>query len=282
MKTLDIESVRAFVLTADLKSFTRTAEALDTTQSAVSLKIKRLEALLGRRLIERTPRLVRLSAEGQAFLEPARDLIAAHEAAVGSFSAEQHRLVLGISHHLVGSDLPTMLKRMNASDPGVVLEMHVASSFDVMADFDRGAIDAAVVLQHDDGRRGGEVLREESFGWMSAPDFTLREGEALRLATQSQPCNVRAMAIRALADAGQAWTEVFVGGGVATLGAAASAGLAVAVLARRVAPTGTVDHGPRLGLPQLPTREAMLYSNVSDRRSRAALKLLGAAFRAST
>lgn len=40
MKTLDIEAVQAFVLTADLKSFTRAAEAMDTTQSAVSLKIK--------------------------------------------------------------------------------------------------------------------------------------------------------------------------------------------------------------------------------------------------
>ena len=72
MKTLDIEAVQAFVLTADLKSFTRAAEALDTTQSAVSLKIKRLEDGLGRRLLERTPRQVRLSADGTAFLEPAR------------------------------------------------------------------------------------------------------------------------------------------------------------------------------------------------------------------
>ena len=64
MKTLDIEAVQAFVLTADLKSFTRAAEALDTTQSAVSLKIKRLEDGIGRRLLERTPRQVRLSADG--------------------------------------------------------------------------------------------------------------------------------------------------------------------------------------------------------------------------
>ncbi len=40
MKALDIEAVQAFVLVADLKSFTRAAEALDTTQSAISLKIK--------------------------------------------------------------------------------------------------------------------------------------------------------------------------------------------------------------------------------------------------
>ena len=75
MKALDIEAVQAFVLTADLKSFTRAAEALDTTQSAVSLKIKRLEDGLGRRLLDRTPRLVRLSADGDAFLEAARRLI---------------------------------------------------------------------------------------------------------------------------------------------------------------------------------------------------------------
>ena len=43
MKALDIEAVQAFVLVADLRSFTRAAEALDGTQSAVSLQVKALE-----------------------------------------------------------------------------------------------------------------------------------------------------------------------------------------------------------------------------------------------
>src|SRR5580658_10210260 len=64
LRPLDLDAVQAFVLVADLASFTRAAEALDTTQSAVSLKLKRLEGRLGRRLLERTPRRVRLSAEG--------------------------------------------------------------------------------------------------------------------------------------------------------------------------------------------------------------------------
>ena len=84
MKGLDVEAVQAFVLAADLKSFTRAAEVLDTTQSAVSLKIKRLEAGLGRRLLERTPRQVQLSPDGSAFLGAARSLIAAHQDALGS------------------------------------------------------------------------------------------------------------------------------------------------------------------------------------------------------
>jgi DNA-binding transcriptional LysR family regulator len=280
MKTLDIEAVQAFVLTADLNSFTRAAEALASTQSTVSLKIKRLEDGLGRRLLERTPRLVRLSAEGQAFLPAARSLVAAHQSALGAFAIEHRRLVVGISHHIVGTELAGLLKRLNGADPGLVIELHVDTSRDLLAAFDDGVFDAAIVLRHDAKRRDGDVLFEEDFGWMAAPGFARASGEPLRLATQAEPCSVRAMAVGTLDAAGVPWTEVFVGGGIATIGAAVSAGLAVAALARRVAPPDTVDLGPRLGLPALPRRDVMFYSRAADSRARGALRSLGAAFKA--
>jgi DNA-binding transcriptional LysR family regulator len=281
MKALDVEAVQAFVLVADLNSFTRAAEAMDTTQSAVSLKIKRLEDGLGRRLLERTPRMVRLSAEGTAFLAAARNLVAAHQSAIGAFAIEHRRLIVGISHHIVGTELAALLKRMNATDPGLVIGLHIDASRSVLEAFDAGELDAAIALRHDTKRRDGEVLFEEQFGWMGAPDFNRTAGEPLRLATQAEPCSVRAMAVGALDAAGIAWTEVFVGGGVATIGAAISAGLAVAALARRVAPSDTIDLGPRLGLPALPSREVILYSKPSDARARRALRTLGAAFAAT-
>jgi len=281
MKALDIEAVQAFVLTADLKSFTRAAEALDTAQSAVSLKVKRLEDILGRRLLERTPRLVRLSSDGAAFLDHARALIGAHEVALGCFGAEKRRLVVGISHHIVGSELPVLLKRMGGVDPSLVLEVRVASSRESLEHFERGDLDAAIVLRHDNRGRGGEVILDEGFGWMAVPDFEHCADEPLRLATQAEPCSVRSMATAALDAAGIPWTEVFVGGGVGTIGAAVSAGLAVAALGRRVAPAATVDVGPRLGLPNLPSREVMLYSNLTDRTARTALRTLSAAIRST-
>jgi DNA-binding transcriptional LysR family regulator len=48
MTTMDIDALRALLLVADLKSFTRPAEALGTTQPVVSLRLKRLEGRLGR------------------------------------------------------------------------------------------------------------------------------------------------------------------------------------------------------------------------------------------
>jgi DNA-binding transcriptional LysR family regulator len=281
MKALDIEAVQAFVLTADLKSFTRAAEAMDSTQSAVSLKIKRLEDALGRRLLDRTPRLVRLSADGSAFLPAARALIDAHHGAIGCFGVEPRRLVVGISHHIVGAELPFLLRRMRNAEPRLVLEIRVSTSGDVLDQFDRGDTDAAVILRHDSRRRGGEVILKETFGWMASPDFEHHHGEPLRLAAQADPCSVRSMAVDALNKAGIAWTEVFVGGGVGTIGAAAAAGLAVAALGRRVAPPGTIDVGTQLGLPPLPSRDVVLHASRTDQETRNALKTLAAAIRAT-
>jgi DNA-binding transcriptional LysR family regulator len=169
---------------------------------------------------------------------------------------------------------------MSATDPSLVIELRIETSRAMLQAYDGGEIDAAIVLRHDVRRRDGEVMLEEEFGWIAAPDFNHRPGEPLRLATQAEPCSVRAMAVSALDAAGIRWTEVFVGGGVATIGAAISAGLAIGALVRRVAPVGSVDLGPRLGLPKLPNCDVMLYSNLTDAGARGALRTLGAAFRA--
>ena len=92
MKTLDLDAVQTFALTASLMNFTRVAEATGTTQSAVSLKLKRLETFLGKRLFERTPRSVRLTDDGTAFLAHAKALLAANERALAAEAgpAERH------------------------------------------------------------------------------------------------------------------------------------------------------------------------------------------------
>jgi DNA-binding transcriptional LysR family regulator len=268
------------VLIAELKSFTRAAEALDSTQSAVSLKLKRLEDELGRRLIERTPRLVRLSGDGAAFLEAARAVVTAHERAVETFAQATTRLTVGISYNLVGADLPLLLKRLSALDPRQSIELRLATSREIIAVYDAGELDAAIVLRHDDDRRDGEVLFAQAFGWFAAPDFARRVGEPLPVALQAAPCTLRSMALKALSDADVAYAEAFIGGGAAAASAAAAAGVAVAPLARQTAPLDTEDVAERLALPSLGSRDVVLHAALSDARSRAALRGFAAALRA--
>src|SRR5262245_29307655 len=138
MKPLDLDAVQAFALVADLGSFTRAAEVTGTTQSAVSLKLKRLETRLDRRLVERTPRSVRMTEAGAAFLGHARDLLAANQRALSTVSqGPAPRLTLGISDHAAGPELPAMLARVNGFDPWLTIEVAVGYSRQLLDDFDR-------------------------------------------------------------------------------------------------------------------------------------------------
>ncbi|EJL25503.1 transcriptional regulator [Caulobacter sp. AP07] len=278
MTTLDVDAVRAFVAIADLGGFTRAAEALGATQGAISVKLKRLEARLGHRLIERTPRLVRLSAQGAVFLDAARDFLAAHERALASLTASRRRFALGIAAHVAGPEVPHLLARLNAHDPALTIEVRLDNSRNLLDAFDRGEIDAAII-RREDGRRDGEVLAPEHFGWFATPGFEHRSGEPLRLAALAPSCGVRDIATRALDAAGLAWTEVFLGGGSSVVTAAVSAGLAISAFSYRLAPAGTVEVSQRFGLPALPSSEIVLHSTLSDAKSRDALRTLAAAFR---
>jgi len=277
MKPLDICAVQAFVLVADLQSFTRAAEVLDTTQSAISIKLGKLEKQLGRRLLERSPRHVRLSVEGAGFLTAARELVSSHDRATAAFDVEERKLVVGISHELVGSELPSLLRRMNIQDPSLRMEMRVGSTRDLMPLYDDGELDAAWVLRPDDRRKQGKAVYTESFSWFSATG-SLPVREPLPLATQGKACRIRKAATRALDAAGIAWEEVFIGKGAAIVGAAAAAGLAVAVLAKRTAPSGTIDVSRLLSLPSIAQQDVMLYCALNDRRSREAMRIMALAF----
>jgi DNA-binding transcriptional LysR family regulator len=280
MTTLDIATVQAFLLVAELQSFTRAAEALGTTQAAVSMKLQRLEAVVGKRLVERSPRAVGLTADGAGFADSARALMEAHDRALSGQQPPRQQLSLGISDHAAGTELVPLLAKLHAVSPQLSLAVTIGFSRKLLEIYDEGELDAVIVRQ-EGGRRGGEKLTEDEFGWFASPQLQWRRGEKLRLATLAPPCGVRALAVRALEKADIEWSESFVGGGVTAVVAAALAGLAVAPLARRIAPPGMVDVGPAQGLPRLGPSKVMLYSKVSEPLKLAALRTLAATFRSA-
>jgi len=276
MSMLEVDAVRAFVMIADLQSFTRAAEALGSTQGAISVKLKRLEDRLGKKLIERTPRQVRLSTQGETFLPSAREFVAAHERAVASLSTTRRRFRLGIASHVMGPEVPALLAHLKSHDPALTIEVLLDNSRVLLDDFEAGKLDA-VIIRSDDDRRQGEVLGPEHFGWFAAADFTHCPDEPLPMAGLSPCCMVRDIAIPLLDRAGIAWSEVFVGG-TAAIAAALSAGLVVAPFPRRLAPIDTVDVSDAFGLPPIPSLSLVLHSSLSDSRSRESLRAIAAAF----
>ncbi len=74
---LQLEPIIAFVRVAELKSYTRAAEALSLSRTRVSRLVMALEASLGVRLIQRTTRRLHLTAEGERYLAHAQGILQA-------------------------------------------------------------------------------------------------------------------------------------------------------------------------------------------------------------
>src|SRR6195952_2290394 len=186
MSTIEISTVQAFLLVAELQSFTRAAEALGATQAAVSMKLQRLEAVTGKRLVERSPRAVRLTAEGAVFLENARLLVAAHDRALWGQGPVRRRLSLGISDHAAGAELVPLLEKLHAVSATLTLAVTIGVSRTLLDGYDAGELDAVIVRQ-EGIRRGGEKLTEDEFGWVASPRLKWHRGERLLLAAVSPP-----------------------------------------------------------------------------------------------
>lgn len=118
------------------------------------MKLQRLEATLGKRLVERSPRAVRLTAAGSNFLVHARALMEAHDRALTSEPSAWQQLSLGISDHAAGPELVPLLARLHAVSPQLALSVAIGFSRNLLEAYDGGELEAVIVRQ-EGGRRGG-------------------------------------------------------------------------------------------------------------------------------
>lgn len=80
-----VDLLRVFVHVADMRSFIKTAKALNLPRATVSLAVQQLEQRMGARLLHRTTRLVQLTPDGQTLLERSRSWLADADAIDGLF-----------------------------------------------------------------------------------------------------------------------------------------------------------------------------------------------------
>lgn len=275
--TLDVESVRAFVAIADLKSFTQAANLLGTTQSTLSLRLRRLEERINRRLIERTPRIVRLSSHGESFIPYAREFLHIHEKAVDQLFTSRKRLKLGIGCHIIGSELKSILSKVNSLHPHLALEISTNTPSKLKENFQDGQLDA-IIMRSEEDRKEGTLLCIEHYSWYASPNFEYRSNEPLKLATLEEKCEVRDRASLLLKQAGIPSINVLIGGNTEIVNAAIYAGMAVGVYTHRLAPEGLVDVRNKFNLPTLPTSSIELHTHLTDQETRSVLRDIGSIF----
>ncbi len=147
----DVHHLRIFLAVAETLSFTRAAEQLMLTQSAVSHQIARLEREIGSPLFVRNGRTISLTPAGEALCSPARRVFVAMEEAVATVRrtvrADLGRLRIGASPSACQYIIPEALREFRESFPNYSLSIVPADSPAVIQQLLDESIDLGLVIK---------------------------------------------------------------------------------------------------------------------------------------
>jgi DNA-binding transcriptional LysR family regulator len=150
---LNIRQLRYFVAIAATGTFSRAAAETFITTPSLSQQIAKLERQLGFRLFDRGPKGTRLTADGEAFIDVAQELLRAHDRAVQRAQERRSALPvepvttfrLGFQVGMVGTSTADILAEFRALEPTCELILTQLNWSQQIAGVANGTLDAALV-----------------------------------------------------------------------------------------------------------------------------------------
>lgn len=254
MHLLDSDQLKTFVAIADAGSFTRAADMVHKTQSAVSMQMKRLEERVGRPLFARDGRGFRLTDEGERLLDYARRIVRLNAECLSTFSEAEltGRVRLGLPDDYADRYLPEILARFSRSNPRAEVTVMCEPSPHLIDRVQTGDLDLAIIT-HVDRRGPSEIVRSEQLLWVTSALHAVHEEDPLPLALGRPTCDWRQSATEALERSGRTFRILFVTWNSTAVHAAVLAGLVVSVLPESALRPGMRILGPSDGFPALPS-----------------------------
>src|SRR5580704_183290 len=155
---IDIDQLRTFIAIAETGSFTKAAEFVHKTQSAVSMQMKRLEERLDRPVFARDGRASKLTEDGERLLDYARRIVKLNVEALAAFSKTElsGRVRMGVPDDYADRYLPEIMARFSRAYPGVELTVICEPSVDLIERIDANDLDLAIIT-HTEGQRPAEA-----------------------------------------------------------------------------------------------------------------------------
>src|SRR6266540_1445355 len=151
---IDIDQLRTFIAIAETGSFTRAADVVHKTQSAVSMQMKRLEERLGRPIFARDGRASKLTEDGERLLDYARRIVKLNVEALAAFSDAEltGRVRLGVPDDYADRYLPEIMARFSRVYPGVELTVICEPSTDLVERIKGNELDLAIITNCEPSR----------------------------------------------------------------------------------------------------------------------------------
>jgi DNA-binding transcriptional LysR family regulator len=195
---LDIDHLRTFIAIAESGSFTRAAELVHKTQSAVSMQMKRLEERVGRPIFARDGRFSKLTEDGERLLDYARRIVKLNLEVLATFADPElsGRVRLGLPDDYADRYLPEIMARFSRAYPSVELTVLCEPSSSLVERIEADDVDLAIITATETNK-ASETFRQERLLWVTSGRHSAHVEEPLPLALGHSSCCWRRSAVLA-------------------------------------------------------------------------------------
>ncbi len=251
---LDIDLMKTFLAISDTGSFTRAAEEVNKTQSAVSMQMKRLEELLGRPLFARDGRSSRFTPDGERLIEYARRLVSINDEAVSTFTRPDltGTVRFGTPDDYADRFLPEILARFARTHPLVTVDVDCVSTSTLFERTKRGEMDLALVTFGCDIMTN-EPVRREPLVWVASGRHNTHLLDIVPVAVSHAGCEWRSMVLKSLETSGRKYRVAYSSPNSNAVNAAVQSGLAVGAVPELCVRPGMRILSEKDGFPALGT-----------------------------
>jgi DNA-binding transcriptional LysR family regulator len=232
---LPTDILRAFVSVIDLGGYTKAASTLGRSQPAISLQIRKLEEIIGAKVINVEGRNLKLTEEGETLIVYARQMLRLNDEAVAKFSGRTRTglLRVGLPTDFASAYLQDVISSFAQSTPNVAIEVHCDLSRHILHGLHANDLDIAIGILNRDNNPYLVRSWEERPIWASPLDGDIHKRRPIPLATHPEGCEYRSRMISALRAIGREWRVVYTNPAIGDLQWAVSAGLGVTALTRK-------------------------------------------------
>jgi len=256
---LSIDLLKTFLAVVDDMNYTRAAEKLYKTQSAVSLQMKRLSDEAGSPVFIMKGKKLHLTETGEKLHSHAVRIISAHDAACTDLKAPSMKgsVNLGASEDYATTIIPKVLTDFASKYPDVKVNLQCAPSHTLKEMLDGNELDIAILAEHE---KYGRLLKYDRIKWIASNSFVYN-GQEVPLAVYPDYCVARRLAFRLLKEAGISWRVAYESASTLLLKAAVETGGAVAPMLGRTRTDGFRWLTEKDGFPELPMIPITLHKN---------------------
>lgn len=238
---IDLLTLQSFLEVAATGSFTKAAEKLGRTQSAISQQIAKLESVLTKKLFTRGKTFA-LTEEGEIYVNYARKIVDLHLESLDRFKEPelQGEVRFGVPEDFATVYLADVLTDFIRLHPRILLNVECDLTLNLFERFKKLEFDLVLVkMNRPEDFPHGQNVWSEKLEWVGSKNFKNVQTDgahALPLILSPQPCVYRSRAINALEDANIRWKIVYSSPSYTGTIAAVKAGLGITVLPKTMVP----------------------------------------------